>query len=84
MLLMAIDKGWYGRLANNVEASANQRKILLGEVDDTRRSRDAAIEPRLDGMAVQDPTSIGCGAISARMSSRRASPRLCFPVGADY
>ena len=52
MLGMAIDQRWDGRLANNVEASANQREILLGEVDDTRQFWDAAIEPWLDGMAV--------------------------------
>ncbi len=37
MLVMAIDQRWDGRLANHVQASANQGEILLGEVDNTRQ-----------------------------------------------
>ena len=53
MLLMAIDQRRAWVPANHVEASAHQRKILLGEVNNAWRFWDAAIEPRLDGMAVR-------------------------------
>ena len=46
MLVMAINQRWDGRLANQVQAPPNQGEIFFGEVDNTRRFRDAAIEPR--------------------------------------
>src|SRR6476620_5758818 len=53
MLVMAISERWDGRLANHIQAPPNQREVLLGEVDDTRGFRDAAIEPGLYGMPVR-------------------------------
>ena len=53
MLIVAIDQRRDRRLAHHVDASPNQRIIRLGEVDNPRRLRDAAIEPWLHGMAVR-------------------------------
>src|ERR1700678_676999 len=41
MLLVSVDQRRNRRLADDVEASANQWEILLREVDNTRRFRDA-------------------------------------------
>ena len=41
------------RLGNYVNPSTNEREVVFGEVDDPRRTGDAAVEPRLDRMPVR-------------------------------
>ena len=82
MLVMAINQRRDGRLANHVEASPNQGEVLLGEVDNTRRFRDAAIEPWLYGMPVRRD-HIGRLRRHQRadvVGDERSQPS-CFPVG---
>lgn len=52
MLAMAIDKRWDRLTAHHVEPCANEREIILGEVDNARRLGDAAIEPGFDRVLV--------------------------------
>ena len=52
MLAVAIDQRRHRRPADHIDASACQRESLSRKVDDARRLRDAAVEPRLHGVAV--------------------------------
>ena len=52
VLAMTVDKRRHRRAPNNVDAPAEQWKSVLSEINDARRLRDAAAEPRFHGVAI--------------------------------
>ena len=53
MLAGAVDQGRHRLEPDHVDAAADEREALPGEVDDDRREGQLAVEPRLDRVVVR-------------------------------